>query len=250
MTRFKDRIVVVVGGTSGIGLAAVEAFLDEGAQVIMIGRQTERLAQEAERLGPRCHGIVGDLADIESSRALMRRVGETFGRIDALFVNAGVGAFLPIDQATEADWDRISDINLKGAYFSIQQALPLMGEGSAIVLCGSAGHRKALAGNSIYSATKAGLRAIARTLALELVERGIRINYVSPGPTDTPIMDKAAGGNLEIAAEIRAGMAAAVPMKRLGRPEEIARAVLFLASDDASFITGIDLPVDGGLADL
>jgi NAD(P)-dependent dehydrogenase (short-subunit alcohol dehydrogenase family) len=177
----------------------------------------------------------------------MTQIADRFGRIDVFFVNAGVGGFVPIEDATEDYWDRVHNINLKGSFFAIQKALALMSPGSAIVLCGSVGHRKAIHGNSVYAASKAGLRALARTLGLELIGRGIRVNIVSPGPIDTPIIDRSSDHDPERAASLRQMMSDAVPMKRLGGPREVARAVLFLASDDASFITGADLPVDGGL---
>ncbi|HEX7873768.1 MAG TPA: SDR family oxidoreductase [Sphingobium sp.] len=245
--RFDQKTILVIGGTTGIGRATVDAFVAEGAHVLFTGRDQKVVDRVASELGARCTGLAADIASPGDTTALMQTIEETFGRIDVLYVNAGVGAFMPIEQVTESDWDRITDTNIKGAYFCIQKALPLMGAGGSIVTCGSAAHVKALSGNSIYAATKAGLRAIVRNLALELMDRGIRVNSLSPGPVDTPIIDKAAGADSAGAAEIRRFMAEAVPMKRLGRPEEIARAVLFLASDEASFITGADLPVDGGM---
>lgn len=247
MARYTDKIVVVIGGNSGIGLASAEAFAAEGAIVVLTGRDRETVAAMAARIGPAATGIAADIADTNARASLFADIKQRFGRIDTLFVNAGVGAFVPIERVTEADWNRIVDINLKGAYFTIQAALPLMTSGGAIVLNASVGHRKGLPGNSVYGASKAGLRSLARTLGAELVDRGIRINCVSPGPIDTPIIGRTQGLEAQDVPAAREMMRNATPMKRLGRPEEVARAVLFLGSDEASFITGEDIFVDGGL---
>lgn len=247
MTRFKDRVVVVLGGNSGIGLAAAELFATEGASLAITGRNAETLRAAAQDIGGDCLAITSDIADLAATRSAIDAIEQRYGRIDVLFVNAGVGAFIPIEQVTSNDWDRLFGVNLKGAYFAIQQALPLMAAGSSIVLCSSIGGRKGLSGNSVYGATKAGLSSLALTLGAELVGRGIRVNAVSPGPTETPIITRTAGLPEEAIPATLAMMRDVVPMKRMAAPAEIARAVLFLASDDASFITGQDLLVDGGL---
>jgi NAD(P)-dependent dehydrogenase (short-subunit alcohol dehydrogenase family) len=245
--RFKDKVVLVIGGNSGIGLAAALEFVKEGARVIVTGREPKTLAAAAAQFGPGSLALQSDISDLSATTALMERVAKDFGRIDVLFVNAGIGAFVPIEQMTEETWERILGINLKGPYFTIQKALPLMSSGASIVLTSSVGHRKGMRGNSAYGASKAGLRSLARNLGAELVGRGIRVNCMSPGPIDTPIITRSQLAPQDIEA-MRKKISSDVPMGRMGRSEEAAKAALFLASDDASFITGVELLVDGGLA--
>ena len=246
--RFEGKVAVVMGGNSGIGLASAKAFALEGARVILTGRDPDTLRSAAQEVG---HGAVArrsdisNLADIES---LFAQVRADHGRVDVLFVNAGIGAFLPIEAVTEADWDRVQNTNLKGVFFSVQKALPLMSKGASIVLTGSIGALKGIPTGSVYSASKAGLRALGRSFAAELVGRGIRVNVVSPGPTQTPIINRTSGLPPEAIPALREQMIANTPMKRMGTPEEVAEAVLFLASDAAAFVTGIDFLVDGGAA--
>jgi NAD(P)-dependent dehydrogenase (short-subunit alcohol dehydrogenase family) len=246
--RFKDRVVLVTGGASGIGLAAALEFRKEGGRVIVTDRDATTLAAAAAKLGDGSLALQSDISDLSATTALMERIAKDYGRIDVLFLNAGIGAFFPIEQMTEENWERILGINLKGPYFAIQKALPLMSSGAAIVLTCSVGHRKALPGNSAYAASKAGLRSLARNLGLELIGRGIRVNCISPGPIDTPITTHSLGLTPEDVDTMRKKINDVVPMGRMGRAEEAAKAALFLASDEASFITGIDLLVDGGLA--
>lgn len=242
--RFKDKVAVVLGGNSGIGLASAKAFASEGAKVVITGRNPETLQAAALEIGGDVLALQSDIADLDAHEALIEQVRAKHGRIDVLFVNAGVGAFIPFEEVTPENYDQIFSVNMRGPYFVIQKALPLLGEGAAIVLCSSIGHCSGLPGNSVYAASKAGMRSLARNLGAELVGRGIRVNCLSPGPTDTPIITRS---NIADIDGMKAQMRAVVPMKRMGEPEEIARAVLFLASTDASFITGIDLLVDGGL---
>ncbi|HTY93139.1 MAG TPA: SDR family oxidoreductase [Steroidobacteraceae bacterium] len=246
--RFSDRNVVVIGGNSGIGLAAARAFAQEGAKVIITGRQPETLRSAAQQIG---HGAVAIRSDIGA----VAQIGELFaqlaadpGHIDVLFVNAGVGAFQPIESVTEQSWDQIHDINLKGVFFTVQKALPLLRKGSSIVLTGSIGALKGIPTGSVYAASKAGLRALGRCFAAELVGKGIRVNVVSPGPTETPIIGRTAGLPPQAIPAIREQMIRNVPMHRMGTAEEVAAAVLFLASDESAFVTGIDFLVDGGSA--
>lgn len=246
--RFTNKVALVVGGNSGIGLAAAQAFAREGARVVITGRDSATLARAGESIvGPplavRCD--VADLAQIDS---LMGEIRARLKRIDVLFMNAGVGAFIPIESVTEQDWDRLMAVNLKGVFFTVQKALPLMGRGAAIVLNASIGWRKGIPTGSAYAASKAGVRALGRNFAAELIGRGIRVNVVSPGPVDTPIIGRTAGLTPEMIPELRKQMIAHTPMGRMGEPHEVARAALFLASDEASFITGIDMLVDGGAA--
>lgn len=248
--RFQDKVVVVIGGNSGIGLAAAKAFAAEGAQLAITGRDPQTIAQAARDIGGGTLALRSDVGSLDDQAALYAAVKARYGRIDVLFVNAGVGTFAPVRDVTPALWDQVHDINLRGAFFAAQQALPLMGRGGAIVFTGSIGSVLGVPGNAIYASAKAGLRAMARILATELVGEGIRVNVVSPGPTETPIINRNVGMGPEAVEALREMMIANTPMKRMGEPEEIARAVLFLASSEASFITGVDLFVDGGAIEL
>jgi NAD(P)-dependent dehydrogenase (short-subunit alcohol dehydrogenase family) len=246
--RFKDKVVLVIGGNSGIGLAAAELFAAEGARLVITGRDRKTLAMAAAKTGAlpvRC-----DVADLATLDDCMAKVREKHGRIDVLFVNAGIGAFAPVREITPALWDEIHTVNLKGCFFAAQKALPLMGRGGSIVVTGSVGAEAAVPGNAVYAASKAGLRAATRILGVELLPDGIRVNMVSPGPTETPIINRNIDMPPEAVDALRQIMINAVPMKRMGEAEEIARAVLFLASDEASFINGVDLLVDGGCMEL
>jgi NAD(P)-dependent dehydrogenase (short-subunit alcohol dehydrogenase family) len=247
--RFKDKVVLVIGGNSGIGRAAAEGFGAEGAHVFLTGRSQATIDETVAAI-PGARGYRADIADIQSGSDVLAAIREGHGRIDVLFVNAGIGAFAPVAEVTPEQWDEVHDVNLRGCFFAVQKALLLMGRGGAIVITGSVGSVAAVPGNVMYAAAKAGLRAVARTLAAELVGQGIRVNMVSPGPTETPIINRTEGVSPEAVAGLREMMTNAVPMKRMGAPEEIARPVLFLASDDASFITGVDLYVDGGCVEL
>lgn len=246
--RFADKVTVVVGGNSGIGLASAQAFADEGARVVITGRDSATLARARASIAGPPLAIQCDMADLAQIESLMGQIRERLGRIDVLFVNAGTGAFIPLESVTEQDWDRLMAVNLKGVFFTVQKALPLMGRGAAIVLNASIGWKKGIPTGSVYAASKAGVRALGRNFAAELVGRGIRVNVVSPGPVDTPIIGRTAGLTPEMIPELRKQMIANTPMGRMGEPVEVARAALFLASDEASFVTGIDMLVDGGAA--
>jgi NAD(P)-dependent dehydrogenase (short-subunit alcohol dehydrogenase family) len=246
--RFVGRVAVIIGGNSGIGLATAKAFAAEGAQVVITGRDPDTLRTAVQEIGHEAVAHRSDIADLGQIDALFARLGEHFGKLDILFVNAGTGAFLPIEAVTEADWDRIQDTNLKGVFFTVQKALPLLHTGSSIILTGSIGALKGIPTGSVYAASKAGLRALGRSFAAELVGRGIRVNVVSPGPVETPIIYRTGGLPAEAVPALREQMIANTPMKRMGAPEEVAAAVLFLASDGAGFVTGIDFLVDGGAA--
>ena len=246
--RFAGKSVVVIGGNSGIGLAAARAFAQEGARVVITGRAPQTLHSAAQDIGHEAVAIRSDIGDVSQIRDLFAQLRSQLGHIDVLFVNAGIGAFQAIEKVTEQDWDNIHDINLKGVFFTVQQALPLLGSGAAIVLTGSIGALKGIPAGSVYAASKAGLRALGRCFAAELVGRGIRVNVVSPGPTDTPIMGRTGGLPPQAIAALREQMIRNTPMHRMGRPEEVAAAVLFLASTESAFVTGIDFLVDGGAA--
>ncbi len=246
--RFQDKVALVIGGNSGIGLAAAQQLAAEGAHVLITGRDPKTL-KAAEAQTPGLRAIRADVADTTSLDPVIAEIRETYGRIDSLFVNAGVATFVPIRQVTPELWDSIHDVNLKGCFFAVQKALPLMGKGSSIVLTGSNASVLNVPGGVIYASSKAGMRAMARILAAELVGEGIRVNMISPGPTETPIINRS-GLDEEGVKGLRVHLNEAVPMKRLGEPDEIARALLFMASGEASFITGTDLFVDGGCAEL
>jgi NAD(P)-dependent dehydrogenase (short-subunit alcohol dehydrogenase family) len=244
--RFAGKTVVVLGGNSGIGLAAARAFQAEGARVAITGRNKETLAQVAAASG--MLAVRSDMSSVADTRAAMARIAEQLGGIDVLFVNAGVGGFAAVSEVTEEFWDSVHRVNLRGAFFAVQAALPHLRDGGSIVITGSIGAVLALPGNAVYAAAKAGLRAVARILAAELLPRRIRVNVVSPGPTETEIFKR--GASPEQIEAVRSSLGGAVPMKRMGEPEEVARAVLFLASSEASFINGVDLNVDGGTLEL
>jgi NAD(P)-dependent dehydrogenase (short-subunit alcohol dehydrogenase family) len=244
--RFAGKTVVVLGGNSGIGLAAARAFQAEGARVAITGRNKETLAQLAAASG--MLAVRSDISSVADTRAAMARIAGQLGGIDVLFVNAGVGGFATVPEVTEEFWDSVHGVNLRGAFFAVQAALPHLRDGGSIVITGSIGAVLALPGNAVYAAAKAGLRAVARILAAELLPRRIRVNVVSPGPTETEIFKRGASP-AQIEA-VRSSLGGAVPMKRMGEPEEVARAVLFLASSEASFINGVDLNVDGGTLEL
>jgi NAD(P)-dependent dehydrogenase (short-subunit alcohol dehydrogenase family) len=244
--RFEGKCVVILGGNAGIGLAAARMFRAEGAKLAITGRDTASLTATAAELD--ALAIRSDMGVIADSQAAMAEIAERLGGIDVLFVNAGVGGFAPIPEVTEEFWDGIHSVNLRGAFFAIQAALPHIRDGGSIVITGSIGSIAAVPGNVAYAAAKAGLRAVARILGVELLPRKIRVNMVSPGPTDTEIFKRGASDD-EIAG-VRAMLSDVVPMKRMGEAEEVARAVLFLASAEASFINGVDLFVDGGCVEL
>jgi NAD(P)-dependent dehydrogenase (short-subunit alcohol dehydrogenase family) len=246
--RFEGKTVAVLGGNSGIGRAAAVGFAAEGARLAITGRDPRTLEKVAEETG--ALAICSDIASIADNKAACDRIRETLGPIDVLFVNAGVGGFAPAAEVTPELWDQLHDVNLRGCFFACQAALPHLRDGGSIVVTGSIGAVLALPGNAAYASAKAGLRAVVRILAVELLPRRIRVNMVSPGPTETPLINRNPGMSAAAVDHLRQQMIAAVPMHRMGEPEEVAHAVLFLASSEASFITGVDLFVDGGCVEL
>jgi NAD(P)-dependent dehydrogenase (short-subunit alcohol dehydrogenase family) len=245
--RFAGKTAVVVGGNSGIGRATARAFHHAGARVVIIGRNPQTLEEARLENGPDCLAIQADVSRLADIQRAAEIIGKSIGPIDVVFANAGVGALVPFQQVTEELWDQLMSVNLKGMYFSVQKLAPLMRPGGAVILCSSVGAVRSWPGSSVYSASKAAINALGRGLAVELLPAGLRVNVIMPGGIDTPIMTRATGVPPEAAPEIMRGMAEHTPMRRLGSPDEVAAAVLFLASADASFITATELIVDGGV---
>jgi len=246
MKRFEGKVAMVTGGNSGIGLAAAKAFAREGAQVAVTGRDEGTLKNAEKEIGSGALAIRADAARIADLDAAMAKVRDQFKRIDALFVNAGIGKFVPIAEVTEAMFDEIVTINLKGAFFTVQKALPLMVRGSAVVLNASINAHIGLPGTTVYGATKAAVVNMAKTMSADLAERGIRVNAVSPGPVETPIFGRA-GISSEQSRQTKEWLQNQTLVKRMAEPEEIAEAVLYLSSDVSSFVVGTELVIDGGM---
>ena len=245
MNKLTGKVALVTGGNGGIGLATAKRFVAEGATVFITGRRQKELDAAVREIGAGVVAIQGDIANLADLDRMFATIRERSGRLDILFANAGIGAFVPLGQITEEHFDNIFGVNVKGTVFTVQKALPLMREGGAIVINGSMVSVKGMPAFSVYAATKAALRSFARTWSVDLKGRGIRINVVSPGTVITPGYSNLGDAFIE---QIKAGVAATTPLGRVGTPEEIASAVVFLASDESSYMTGADLFVDGGAA--
>jgi len=249
MKRFEGKVAVVTGGNSGIGLATAKRLQEEGARVAISGRSKKTLDEAVKTIGNGVVAVQSDVSKLADIDKLFKEVSQKLGKIDVLFVNAGVGKFMPLADTPESVFDETFDINVKGSYFTIQKALPFLNDGASIILNTSVADSTGTVGASAYSATKAAMRSLARTAAAELVERGIRVNTVAPGPIVTPILGRT-GLPQEAIDQFTKEITARVPMKRFGQPEEVAGAVAFLASQDASYITGVEINVDGGMGQI
>src|ERR1700746_481777 len=246
MARLTGKVAVVTGGNSGIGLATAKRFSEEGAKVVISGRGQKTLDEAVKSSGGDVIAVRSDVSKLGDLDKLYKIVAEKAGKIDVLFANAGIAKFAPVTDSTEALFDETFDVNVKGVYFTIQKALPLLNDGVSIIINSSVVNETGLAAASVYAATKAAVRSFARTLTTELVDRGIRVNGVSPGPITTPIFGRT-GLPQEAIDQFAREAQTKVPMKRFGKPEEVADTVAYLASSEASYITGVDINVDGGM---
>ncbi len=245
MGKLSGKTAVITGGNSGIGLSTAKAFVDEGANVVIFGRDQKSLDDAVETLGEAAIGVRGDVTSDTDLDALYAAAKERFGKVDALFANAGIADFAPLADASVDHFDRVFDVNVKGVFKTVQRGIDALSDGASVVLTTSVSNTKGMASMSAYSASKAAVRSFARTFSAELVARGIRVNAISPGPVATPIYTRAGLSEDEIEA-MGAGMADQIPLKRFAEPREIASAVLFLASSDSSYVVGTELVVDGG----
>ena len=247
MSKLKGKKALITGGTSGIGFETAKLFLHEGAGVAVTGQNEDRVKKAGEELGGDSLAVTADVSSLADLDLMVAEVREQFGKVDILFVNAGVLQMGQLSEVDEAHFDFQVSVNFKGSFFTIQKVVPIMNDGGSIVINSSNANQIGIPGISVYSATKAALRSLSRTLSLELLDRKIRVNTVSPGPIETPIFGKTEIP-ADLAEEITKDIITHNPMKRFGSPEEIAKAVLFLASDDSSYMTGEEIVVDGGAA--
>jgi NAD(P)-dependent dehydrogenase (short-subunit alcohol dehydrogenase family) len=241
MGKLQGKIAVITGGTEGIGFATAQLFVKEGAYVFVTGRRQKELDEAVTTIGGNVTGVQGDVSNLADLDRLYEAVGKVKGRIDIIFANAGVGEFVPFGKVSEEHFDRLFNINVKGALFTVQKGLPLLNDGGSIILSGSVASVKGTPAFGVYAASKAAIRSFVRTWTTDLKDRHIRSNVVSPGPIRTPL-------TIRQSADVIARIVSTVPMGRMGEPDEVAKAALYLASDDSSFVTGIELFVDGGRA--
>jgi len=241
--KLEGKIAVITGGTDGIGLATAKLFVKEGAYVFITGRRQQQLDDAVKAIGSNVSGVQGDVARLADLDRLYETVAQVKGRIDIVFANAGAAEFVPFGAVTEDHFDKLFQINVRGTLFTVQKALPLLNDGGSIILNGSVASVKGTAGFGVYAASKAAIRSFVRTWTTDLKDRRIRSNVVSPGPIGTPLLRRQS-------ADAIARIVSTVPMGRMGEPDEVAKAALFLASDDSSFVTGVELFVDGGRAQI
>ena len=243
MGKLQGKVAVITGGTEGIGLATATLFAKEGASVFITGRRQKELDEAVKIIGSNVSGVQGDVAKLADLDRLYETVAEAEGRIDIVFANAGVGEFAPLGNISEEHFDKLFNVNVRGTLFTVQKALPLLNDGGSIILNGSVASVKGTGGFGVYAASKAAVRSLVRTWTTDLKDRRIRSNVVSPGPINTPLAGR-------LSPDVIARIVSTIPMGRMGEPDEVAKAALFLASDDSSFVTGIELFVDGGRAQI
>ncbi|MGF7151666.1 NAD(P)-dependent dehydrogenase (short-subunit alcohol dehydrogenase family) [Sphingomonas zeicaulis] len=247
MAQLEGKVAVVTGGNSGIGYAIAGRFVADGARVLIVGRRADAVEQAVAGLGAAATGVVGDIAEIETHRRVAAVVAERFGKADIYVANAGANTLTPTQSVSPAEYEAQFAINARGPFFGVQAILPHLADGGALILVGSIAATKVLENHAVYAASKAAVAALARGWAIEFAPRRIRVNLLSPGPVATPILGKL-GIDAAALPAFEAAMAQAIPLGRLGQPEDVAEAALFLASDASRFVTGIDLRVDGGIA--
>jgi len=243
MGKLQGKVAIITGGTEGIGLATAQLFVNEGAYVFITGRRRKELDEAVTAIAGNVTGVQGDVAKMADLDRLYETVSEVKGRIDIIFANAGVAEFAPFPKVTEEHFDKLFNINVKGALFTVQKGLPLLNDGGSIILTGSVASVKGTPAFGVYAASKAAIRSFVRTWTTDLKDRHIRSNVVSPGPINTPLTNRQS-------TEAIARIVSTVPMGRMGEPREVAKAALYLASDDSSFVTGVELFVDGGRAQI
>ncbi len=247
MSKLSGKVALITGGNSGMGLATAQLFVSEGAKVVITARRQEAVNEYNANATENSFAILADAADPKENKNVFEAATKRFGKIDILFLNAGIGRPAPIDVMPGNFYDAQWDTNFRGPYFTTQAALPFLNDGASIIYNTSISNVKGMPGMSVYAATKAGLRSLVRTLTVELAGKRIRVNAISPGPIETPIWGKM-GLPEEAIKDFGETLLKQIPLGRMGQPDEVANAVLFLASDDSSYITGVELPVDGGLA--
>ena len=250
MGRLSGKVAVVTGGNSGIGLASAKAFIKEGAAAVYItGRNQEALDAAASQLGPKAIAVQADASKLEDIEKLLNQIQSAGQKIDVLFINAGIAPFAPLEQSSEEMLDNVMNINFRGPYFLIQKAIPLFSEKASVILNGTAAINRGMAGTTVYAASKAALASLAKTASAELIDRGVRVNLLNPGPIETPIFEKT-GLPQEAIEDMATQIANTIPMKRFGQAPEVARAAVFIASEDSSYIVGSSINVDGGFSDI
>jgi NAD(P)-dependent dehydrogenase (short-subunit alcohol dehydrogenase family) len=247
MGKLEGKIAVITGGSSGIGLATAHRFVDEGAYVFITGRREQELSAASQKIGRNVTGVKADVSKVSDLDRMFDQIKQERGRLDIVFANAAIARYAVLGTITEEVYDSIFNINVKGVLFTVQKALPLLPDGASIILTASIAASKGMPSDSVLSATKAAIRSFARTWTADLRDRRIRVNAVSPGPTETPGFHELLGSSSADAGKV---ISTSIPLGRLGTPDEIAKAVVFLASEDSSFITGIELFVDGGFAQI